>query len=382
MNIQEIVMANCTGMVLLLISIFSRFITRRKRQTEDKFFNALLLIGMIGCCFELISFLVDGKDGFFNMLMNYFSNTLIYCCTTTVSVIWLWYTDTMINRNIKRIKTVFLPFVIVGAILIVILIVNIPTGFIFKISNDNIYSRTNAGYIYYAFLFASLITTIVIYFVSRIRHGKTVFFPIHMFLIPVIASCIIQVIWYGIASAWLGCAVGLTGIYVDILSRNSMIDSLTRLPNRSYLEHSFRVIKEKGSKYAYAGIMFDVDYFKRINDTYGHSVGDEALRDAARILTDSIDRNSFAFRFAGDEFIVLVKLPIERKGELEKAVNKIKNNVRIYSEKFNKSTNKYQINFSIGHALYDPEKPIDDFFRSMDFAMYLEKKEHHKDKQN
>lgn len=75
-----------------------------------------------------------------------------------------------------------------------------------------------------------------------------------------------------------------------------------------------------------------------------------------------------------------MKLPIERKSELEKAVNKIKNNVRINSEKLNKSTNKYQINFSIGHALYDPEKPIDDFFRSMDFAMYLEKKEHHKDK--
>ena len=373
-------MANCTGMVLLLISIFSRFITRRKRQTEDRFFNALLLIGMVGCAFELISFLVDGKEGFFNLFMNYFSNTLIYCCTTTVSVIWLWYTDTMINRNPKRITTIFLPFVIVWAILIVMLIVNIPTGFIFTIDKNNVYGRTSAGYIYYAFLFSSLITTIVIYFVSRIRHGKTIFFPIHMFLIPIIASCIIQVIWYGIASAWLGCAVGLTGIYVDILSRNSMIDSLTRLSNRSYLEHSFRVIKEKSSKYAYAGIMFDVDYFKTINDTYGHSVGDEALRGAARILTDSLDRNSLAFRFAGDEFIVLVKLPIERKEELEKVVNKIKNNVKANSEKFNKATKKYEINFSIGHALYDPSKPVDEFFRSMDNAMYQEKKEHHKER--
>ena len=53
--------------------------------------------------------------------------------------------------------------------------------------------------------------------------------------------------------------------------------------------------------------MVDVDYFKEINDTYGHHVGDEALIDVARILLFGKPDKAIAMRFAGDEFILLLK---------------------------------------------------------------------------
>ena len=378
MIIEEIIAAECTAIILLLISIVSRFITRRKRQTEDKFFNALLIIGICAPFFELVSFLVDGKPGGFFKFMNYFSNSFIYASTLTMSVVWVWYADTMINRNPKRIKTILLPFVIVWAILIIGLIVNTFTGFVFTIDENNVYGRTDIQLVYYGFLLVSLITSIVIYIVSRIKHGRTIFFPIYMFLIPIVAGCVIQVIWYGIATAWLGCAIGLTGLYINILSRNSFFDSLTHLSNRSYLEHSFRLVREKSTRYAYGGMMFDIDYFKSINDTYGHSVGDEAIRDAARLLTDALDRNTYAFRFAGDEFIVLVRIPNSKRDELESKLNGIKESVKKNCDKFNNSGDKpYKINFSIGYTVYDPSLSDDEFFRNMDFAMYEEKKRHH-----
>ena len=378
MIIEEIIAANTTAIILLLLLIFSRFITRRKRQTEDKFFNALLIIGICAAFFELISFLVDGKPGWFYKFMNYFSNTFIYSCTLTISLAWIWYADTMINRNLKRIKTVLLPFVIVWAILIIMLIINIFTGFVFRIDENNVYGRGDLQFLYYIYLFGSLIFTIILYFISRFKHGKTIFFPIHMFLVPILAACVIQALWYGIATSWLGCAIGLTAIYIDILSRQSLVDNLTHLSNRSYLEHSLRVVKEKSSRYAYGGMMCDVDYFKNINDTYGHSLGDEAIRNAARLLTESIDRNTYAFRFAGDEFIILVKLPIAKKNDLEAKLLEIKENINKNCEKFNNSGEKpYKINFSIGYAAYDPSLPDDEFFRRIDYAMYEEKKAHH-----
>lgn len=380
MNIQEIIMADATGIILMLTLTISRYITRRKRQLEDKFFTGLVIIGLCGAFFELVSFLVDGKPGFFFKFMNYASNTLIYSCTATISVAWLWYADSIITRNPKRIRTIFLPFLIIWGALIILLIVNLFTGILFTISKDNLYGRAPAGYIYYGFLFASFIASIIVYIYSRIKHGKTIFFPIHMFLIPVIISCVLQALWYGIAAAWLGCAVGLTGIFINILSRYSLIDGLTHLSNRTYLENSLQTAKSKSNKYAYAGIMTDIDRFKSINDTYGHSIGDQALRDASNILTNSIGRNTLAFRFAGDEFVILVKVPIDKNEKLESVVENIENAIRENSKKYNENGDgRFQINFSIGHSFYDANKPVDEFFRQMDLAMYKEKKVHHQD---
>ena len=60
-------------------------------------------------------------------------------------------------------------------------------------------------------------------------------------------------------------------------------------------------------KTPFALIMIDIDNFKFINDTYGHTIGDEALRQIAMRLTEVSDINFTPYRFAGDEFIVIAK---------------------------------------------------------------------------
>lgn len=377
MVIEEIVIANSSAVIILLILVFSRLMTRRKPHWSDRLFSILIYIGISCALLETISFLVDGQKGGFFHVINVLSNSLLYACNASVSVLWLLYVDNAINRNRKTPRSVYIVMSAIWGTLILSLIFNIFFGFLFRVDSYNVYHREPAGYIFYAFLILSFIISIFMYIRSRFVHGEAQFFPIWMFLTPVVIACIIQAIWYGIATAWLGCAIGLTGIYVNMQSKMSHVDSLTNLYNRAYVEHKL-ILARASKRHVYSGVMLDIDYFKNINDKYGHSVGDEALADAANILLTACDRNSLPFRFAGDEFIILVKLPISQKDELEAKTLELIDRVNKEAEKYNASKdNDYKIVFSIGYSIYNPNENEDIFFHRMDEEMYKQKRKHH-----
>ncbi|MBQ7424788.1 MAG: GGDEF domain-containing protein, partial [Lachnospiraceae bacterium] len=123
----------------------------------------------------------------------------------------------------------------------------------------------------------------------------------------------------------------------------SYIDKLTGLYNRAYLDYQLdSSLKDKGSMIG--GIMIDVDYFKKINDTYGHSVGDEALIDVARVITFGKPDKAIATRFAGDEFIILIK------DTREKEVQHVLKNLHDEVDLFNRTENRqYKLSLSMGY---------------------------------
>ena len=114
-----------------------------------------------------------------------------------------------------------------------------------------------------------------------------------------------------IFSVCLSVSIGLL-MYKYIKSNNKILamstyDSLTGLFNRHFLNRYqalvFAAAKRKGHK---LGLMLlDLDYFKKINDTYGHGVGDLVLVETARILKESARVNTAAFRLGGDEFLMI-----------------------------------------------------------------------------
>ncbi|MBR0294629.1 MAG: diguanylate cyclase [Bacilli bacterium] len=382
MHIEEVAIANGASVVILIILLISRWMTRRHTRLEDRVFTIFILISIFAPILETISFLVDGRAEMFFRVTNVTVNTLLYACTATVSVLWVLYSDLHLNHNAKRSKALYVPLLIVWGGLVLALIPNIFLGFFFSFDSNHAYVREIPGYIFYVYLISSFVISIVIYIKTHLKHGESQFFPIWMFLSPVIIGCVIQVIWYGISLAWLGCAIGLLGIHVNIQSKLSLVDDLTGLYNRSYIEH--RLIVARGnSRYVYSGIMLDIDYFKEINDSLGHSVGDEAIVNAANILLNISDQNSLPLRFAGDEFIILIQMPVNKADQLEAKTIEIKELIRKATDEFNKNTEvSYQIVFSMGHAFFDKTMTDDSFFHEMDVAMYKEKQQHHKECQS
>jgi len=84
------------------------------------------------------------------------------------------------------------------------------------------------------------------------------------------------------------------------------IDVLTRVPNRRHFHELAARVLDVGVKPPCTLMMFDVDHFKRINDLLGHAAGDEALRQVARCVRDSLRTPDVAGRLGGDEFAVLL----------------------------------------------------------------------------
>jgi diguanylate cyclase (GGDEF)-like protein len=93
----------------------------------------------------------------------------------------------------------------------------------------------------------------------------------------------------------------------------SRTDALTGLSNIRHLydilDRSFRLLRrgrDKGVRAEFSVILFDIDKFKVINDTWGHPAGDAVIRHVAEILKSAVRSTDFAFRYGGDEFLLLL----------------------------------------------------------------------------
>ncbi len=93
------------------------------------------------------------------------------------------------------------------------------------------------------------------------------------------------------------------------LSRAALIDQLTSLPNRRLIEMRLAESLDQLKRYYLPfGIIFaDVDYFKQINDTYGHAVGDEILRMVSQTLSANIRASDLVGRWGGEEFLLIIQ---------------------------------------------------------------------------
>jgi len=95
---------------------------------------------------------------------------------------------------------------------------------------------------------------------------------------------------------------------MQILNTMARVDQLTGMYNRKFLDEFVDVSIPQAlrAKTSYAVLMIDIDYFKMINDTYGHDVGDEAIRVVSKVIKDSISKADIAIRYGGEEFIALL----------------------------------------------------------------------------
>ena len=93
-------------------------------------------------------------------------------------------------------------------------------------------------------------------------------------------------------------------LYKHRIERKTEIDSLTGLPNRSYLQRRFAQLRQSGADVC--AIVIDLDHFKQVNDSHGHDAGDRVLAAAADALKQDLREDDTVCRWGGEEFVMLV----------------------------------------------------------------------------
>lgn len=199
------------------------------------------------------------------------------------------------------------------------------------------------------------------------RDGDTICF--HITLSPILDS--------------KGEIIGITGTNHDITSikknedkikHMAYHDPLTNLPNRLlfYDRLTNAINQSKRTKLKIAVLFFDMDNFKRINDTLGHSIGDELLVETGIRITSCMREYDTVARLSGDEFAVLLQ-NIERNEDMLSIISRIQQK---FSLPFFLTDNTIELSTSIGIAMYpeDGNTP-EELLKNADTAMYKAKEQ-------
>lgn len=149
-------------------------------------------------------------------------------------------------------------------------------------------------------------------------------------------------------------------------------DVLTQLPNREALQERLNIEYQRWRRYGnpLTLAMLDIDYFKRVNDSYGHKAGDRVLQLMAKALRDRLRQTDFVARFGGEEFVLLFP---ETTTEAASAVlDGLRGHIKALP--FHFRGEPVSVTFSVGIADFQPGDEIDEVFDLADRSLYQAKR--------
>lgn len=149
-------------------------------------------------------------------------------------------------------------------------------------------------------------------------------------------------------------------------------DDLTGLPNRSYfIEELERTIGRVRRNHSLGALLFiDLDYFKEINDSLGHTHGDSVLKVIARRLSETFRKGDFVARFGGDEFTTI----LENVKDINNVISKVQQLMEILNAPITINEQRHYITFSIGIALFPNDgESAEELLKNSDASMYKAK---------
>ncbi len=157
------------------------------------------------------------------------------------------------------------------------------------------------------------------------------------------------------------------------LEKMVSVDRLTQVYNRNHYESQLPLEIERANrnKMSFAFLIMDVDDFKKINDTYGHDVGDRVLRVVAQTTRRHLRKIDLLFRYGGEEFIVL--LPGAKQDSAQRTAERIRE-VISKAEQVLHGGSRVKVTVSIGGCIYpDYAQNEEQLFRMADRALYQAK---------
>ncbi len=162
----------------------------------------------------------------------------------------------------------------------------------------------------------------------------------------------------------------------ESIRRQVEYDEMTQLYNRRYGDKNLLKMKAQmqisGIEYCVA--IGDIDFFKKVNDNYGHEAGDEVLIHVARVLKEQLLANGFVCRWGGEEFLIVIESHTIEQAEhiLQSILDTLRNQTITYQEQ------QIHVTMSMGLVSVKAEDEIDDILRCADQKLY-EAKENGRD---
>lgn len=160
--------------------------------------------------------------------------------------------------------------------------------------------------------------------------------------------------------------------YHEEIYRMTIVDGLTQIHNKRYLCEALEreIVRARRHGRPLSGMMFDIDYFKNINDQYGHLAGDHVLRELAEVVQTRIRRDEVFARYGGEEFmIVLPETSLPGAAALAESLRE-----KVAEHGFVFQNERISLTVSIGCAAMQSEDTASDLIQRADEKLYEAKR--------
>lgn len=272
----------------------------------------------------------------------------------------------MINAFRREHTKLRWPVLLPGLVNLLLAILSPFYGLIFYVSRPNVYGRGPLFFVYvFAYLFGIAVFLVELLRTREVYRSGNKIILVGLVLLTLFGTTV-QVIMPSVFLSWSTITIVMVltyTYYVDLLEKH---DAVTGLLNRRAYEKRLLDLQSEGRGWV---IIFDIDDFKAVNDTYGHRYGDFVLQSVARIIRESYNDVGFGYRIGGDEFCVLSTSGDEQA-------------IRDANDRFIEGLRRARNDddripwVSLGHASYNASSGLDEAVEAADRELFVFKRAH------
>lgn len=291
-------------------------------------------------------------------MLEYGTNVLLFLVGPVIGGLLMSYVDYRLFQDARRIRK---RWHYQGATLFTacILLINIWYPVYFTVSRQtNGYNSGPLKLLHYGVLASLYVYMLFLIFRNRRRtSGKEIVLYSVFFFIPIIGM-LSQLIDSRVHFSWASIVLAVLVMYVFLETVPSHVDYLTSLYNRRSFDTHLHNLVQDGKPFAL--LMFDLNYFKEINDRYGHMIGDEVLIGFAAALRQTFSIDGVAARLGGDEFAAFLHTP-----DQEERIAQLQHILAC-----SKHVHINKLSFSYGYVEYENGMTADTLYTRADATMY------------
>lgn len=364
---------NILAFILFIVLLFDAKTTIQAQRNHKLFYKVIIFMIIALGAHTLLYFMGDpvfqgAKSLKYIIILTYFLSASLSAYD------WLIFILHEIQPTMQRktsSKFLYSLPLLLGAVLV---LCSPFTHWIFFINEENQLVHGKLYSLQYFVIYGSIFTGTIVSFIKfqkeiLLEKQKICFHLFLYSLLPLLGKGIEMLIpWFHATTPSI--IISVIMFYVDRMKREISLDSLTQLNNRRQFERYLIEITKHSLDKKVSLIFFDINNFKSINDTFGHTEGDKALIAVAQVLK-SVFSNTKAFlaRYGGDEFAVILR---NDENEVRSSLEKIDASLAALS-----AHSPYTLSLSAGYSIYGEENAttIETLIQAADKKMYYDKQE-------
>jgi diguanylate cyclase (GGDEF)-like protein len=371
----------------LLCTFVSWVLIRSVKQSSSSTLHERLLITFLKLIIvvvlaDCITRVTDGRVFFGSRLLGNVSNFMVFSAGSAAAMVWLLYVECRVRNDADRLRRHMMIYCIPAVFVAIASLLSPSMHLIYYLDADCVYHRGPLFPLQVVGEACYLLGTVIValrgmkseHFQARRQEYRV----IALFgLMPILGS-LLETIWYGLPTAWPFTSCAMLIVVMNIQKNQMAADALTGINNRGRLDQYLAEQSKEFDRYqTLYMILMDVDHFKEINDTYGHTTGDMALIRVAEALKRATAKSGdFVARYGGDEFSVICRRRSDEEVEnIEKLIRQeIRENNEIVGE------DEPQLALSMGFAALPrggEENAVEQLIANADAKMYEVKRLRH-----